>query len=90
LASSVVASMATRLPTISPRRASTSSAQPKTAACVSRSIRRRVREIVEWSGVCSSSAMPTKRRSASESAMRQAIPRSAAMPSKYPINNDRK
>jgi hypothetical protein len=57
---------------------------------VSRSINRRVREIVEWSGVYSSSAMPTKRRSASESAKRQAIPRSLSMPSKYPISSDRK
>ena len=89
-ASSVVASMATRLPTMSPRRASTSNTHPNTAACVSRSISRRVREIVEWSGVPSSSAMPTKRRSANESAKRQAIPRSAPMPSKYPINRERK
>jgi hypothetical protein len=57
---------------------------------VSRSISRRVREIVEWSGVYSSNAMPAKRRSASESANRQAMPRSAPMPSKYPINSERK
>jgi len=44
---------------------------------ISRSISRRVREIVEWSGVSSSSAIPTKRRSANESAKRQAMPRSA-------------
>jgi hypothetical protein len=47
-------------------------------------------KIVEWSGVYSSSPMPTKRRNASESASRQAIPRSAPMPSKYPISSDRK
>jgi hypothetical protein len=34
--------------------------------------------------------MPTKRRTASKSANRQAIPRSAPMPSKYPISNARK
>jgi len=63
-----------RWPRACPRSAraapATSNTQANTAACVSRSISRRVREIVEWSGVASSSAMPTKRRSASESAKR--------------------
>ena len=31
-------------------------------ACVSRTTRQRVREIIEWSGVSSSNAMPTNRR----------------------------
>ena len=57
-------------------RASTPSTQANTSRCVSRSISRRVREIVEWSGVYSSSAMPAKRRSVRESASRHAIPRS--------------
>jgi hypothetical protein len=82
--------MAIRLPTMSPRRANTSNTHANTAVCVSRSISRRVREIVEWSGVSSSNAMPTKRRRASESANRQAMPRSAPMPSKYPIGRERK
>src|SRR5664279_6174245 len=83
-ASSVVASIAIRVPCSSPRSASTPSTHANTERWVSRSINRRVREIVEWSGVYSSSPMPTKRRSASESASRQAIPRSLSMPSKYP------
>ena len=52
--------------------------------------RRRLREIVERPGVYSSNAMPTKRRSASEPTNRQAMPRSAPRPSKYPINSERK
>jgi hypothetical protein len=81
---------AIRWPFSSPRSASTPSTQPNTSRCVSRAINRRVREIVEWSGVYSSSAIPTKRRSASESAKRPAIPCSLSMPSKYPISSDRK
>ena len=77
-------------PCTNPRSASTPSTQPNTSRCVSRSISRRVREIVEWSGVYSSRPMPTKRRNARESANRQAMPRSAPMPSKYPISSDRK
>ena len=53
-------------------------------------VKRRVGEIVEWSGVYSSSPIPTNFRSASESANRQAIPRSLSIPSKYQISNDRK
>ena len=61
-----------------------------TARCVSRSIRRRVREIVECSGGASSRPRPRKPRSASESAVRHAMPRSESMPSKYPISSSRK
>jgi 4-carboxymuconolactone decarboxylase len=41
-------------------------------------------EVLEGSSV---SPKPRKSRSANESAARQAIPRSALMPSKYPINS---
>src|SRR6516164_1683296 len=82
LASSVVASMPIRCPRSSPRSASRFSTQLNTSLCVSTSISRRVREIVEWPGVSSSSPMPTNRRSPSESAIRQAMPRSLSMPSK--------
>jgi len=54
LASSVVASMPIRCPRSSPRSASRFSTQLNTSLCVSTSISRRVREIVEWSGVSSS------------------------------------
>jgi hypothetical protein len=47
LASSVVASMAIVLPLRSPTSTSRCCTQVKTARCVSTSIRRRVREIVE-------------------------------------------
>src|ERR1035438_9138809 len=46
-ASSVVASIAIRWPFSSPRSASTPNTQPNTSRCVSTSISRRVREIVE-------------------------------------------
>jgi len=52
----------------------------KTARCVSRSIRRRVREIVEWSSGAHSSPTPRKSRNASESAARHAMPHSESMP----------
>ena len=55
--------------------------QVNTARCVSSAIRRRVREIVEWSGDAWSSPMPRKSRNANESAARQAMPRSESMPS---------
>ena len=42
-----------------------------------------------WPSVYSSNAMPTKRRSAGEPTNRQAMPRSAPRPSKYPINSER-
>ena len=48
------------------------------AWCVSRSIRRRVREIVEWSGGASGNTRPRNSRSANESAARQAMARSAS------------
>jgi hypothetical protein len=54
------------------------STQVKTARCVSRSINRRVREIVEWSAGGASKATPRKSRNANESAARQAMPRSDA------------
>ena len=49
-ASSVVASMPTVVPRTRPASASRCSTHVKTASCVSRSIRRRVRDTVEWSG----------------------------------------
>jgi len=47
---SVVASIPTVLPFTKPAAASRCRIQVKTASCVLRSIKRRVREIVEWSG----------------------------------------
>jgi hypothetical protein len=82
LASSVVASMPTVFPLTKPASASRCSIQAKTASCVSTSIKRRVREIVEWSGGVSGNTNPRKSRSANESADRQAIARSASKPSK--------
>ena len=70
-----------------PRHCST---QVNTARCVSSATRRRVREIVEWSGGCSSKATPRKSRSANGSAAHHAMPRSESMPSKYPISSNRK
>ena len=70
-----------------PRRSST---QENTSRCVSTSINRRVREIVEWSGPRSSTPRLRKLRTASESAARHAIPRSESSPSKYPSNSSRK
>src|SRR5664279_5120994 len=58
------------------------STQRKIALCVSSQYKRRVREIVEWSGVASSSAYPRNFRSDSESAVRHAIPPSESKPSK--------
>ena len=71
-ASSVVASIPIVLPLTKSAVASTCRIQVKTARCVSRSIRRRVREIVECSGGISSRPSPRKPRSASESAVRHA------------------
>jgi hypothetical protein len=89
-ASRVVAS----IPTVFPcnRFASTNRCwtHVKTVRCVSTSINRRVREIVEWSGDAASSPRPRKLRTASESAARQAMPRSESMPSRYPISKRRK
>ena len=67
LASSVVASIPIVCPLTRSVVASTCRIQVKTARCVSRSIRRRVREIVECSGGASSRSSPRKPRSASES-----------------------
>jgi len=46
----------------------------------------RRRENVEWSGGAWSSPIPGKSRNVSKSAARQAMPRSASMPSKQPIH----
>ena len=81
---------ANRLPVYQPRFGGCLRIQVKTSRCVSRSINRRVREIVEWSGGASTNSISRNRRSAKESAARQAIARSESSPSKYPINNSRK
>ena len=78
-ASSVVASIPIVAPLSTPDATRRCCTQVNTARCVSTSISRRVREIVEWSGTSSSTAMPKKRRIASESAARQAMPRSESM-----------
>jgi hypothetical protein len=82
LASSIVASMPIVVPLTNPASASRCKTHVKTARCVSRSIRRRVREIVEWSGVGSCSSSSRKLRMLNESAARQAIARSESRPSK--------
>jgi hypothetical protein len=84
LASSVVASTPIVLPFTRLAVASTWRIQVNTARWVSRSISRRVREIVECSGGVSSRVRPRNPRSANESAVRHAMPRSESMPSKYP------
>ena len=89
-ASSVVASIPIVAPVSSPDVARRCCTQVNTARCVSTSIKRRVREMVEWAGAASSTAMRRKLRIASESPARQAIPRSESIPSKYPTNNARK
>src|SRR4051812_40510768 len=77
LASSVVASMPIVVPLTSPASANCCRTQVKTARWVSRSISRRVREIVEWSGVGSCRSRSKKLRTLSESAARHAIARSS-------------
>ena len=52
-ASNVVASMPTVFPRTRPASATRSSTHVNTASCVSTSIRRRVRDSVEWSGAAS-------------------------------------
>jgi hypothetical protein len=54
------------------------------AWCVSTSIKRLLRDMVEWSGTLSSSAMRTNDRIDRLSLARHAIPRSGSIPSKYP------
>lgn len=66
----------------SPRSANSPSTQANTSRCVSMSINRLVREMVEWSGTLSSSAIRTKERIYKLSLARHAIPRSESMPSK--------
>ena len=89
-AARVVASMPIVLPLIRSAVASTCRTPVKTVRGVSTSINRRVREIVECSGGVSSRPRPRKPRRASESAGRHAMPRSESMPSKYPLNSNRK
>jgi len=89
-ASSVVASSPIVLPLITPAPPTHCATHVNTARCVSTAMSRRVREIVEWSGGGSVSPKPRKSRNANESAVRQAMPRSESMPSKYPISNSRK
>ncbi len=81
-ASSVVASIPIRLPFTNPLSDNSSSTHANTCRCVSRSISRRVREIVVWSGAPWSSGIATNSRSDNESPTRHAIPRSLSMPSK--------
>ena len=78
------------LPCTSPPPPSRARTQVNTARCVSRSISRRVREIVEWSGGASGSVRPRKSRSVNESAARHAMPRSESIPSKEPTSSSRK
>jgi len=68
--------------TVTPTSARRCRIQVKTASCVSRSIKRRVREMVEWSGGASGNTKPRNSRNANESAARHAIARSASKPSK--------
>ena len=89
-ASSVVASLAIVFPLRRPVCARRSWIQVNTSRWVSKSISRRVREIVECSGARSSNPSPRKLRTPSESAARHAIPRSESRPSKYPTSKSRK
>ena len=89
-ASRVVASIAPVRPVSSSAATKRSCTQVKTARWVSTSLNRRVRESVEWSGPAASRPSPTKLRTASESAARQAMPRSESSPSKYPSRSNRK
>jgi hypothetical protein len=81
LAPIVVAATAACCPAASLLARSPASTQPRTSRRVSTSISRRVREIVEWSGVDSSDSIATKRCSEIESASRQAISGSESSPS---------
>ena len=73
---------ADRLAPTRPASASRCSTQVKTARCVSTSIRRRVRDTVEWSGGAASSDTSRNCHRLSESAARHAIARSESRPSK--------
>ena len=88
-ASNVVASLPTVFPRNRPASATRSSTHVKTASCVSSSIRRRVRDSVEWSGAASVKSSPRNDRRLGESATRHAIPRSDDRPSKNPMNSNR-
>ena len=81
-ASNVVASMPTVFPRTRPASATRSSTHVNTASCVSTSIRRRVRDSVEWSGAASVMSRSRNDRRLSESATRHVIPRSDDTPSK--------
>ena len=89
-ASNVVASMPIVFPRTRSASAARSSTHVNTASCVSSSIRRRVRDSVEWSGAASVRSSPRNDRRLSESATRHAIPRSDDTPSKNPMNSNRK
>ena len=82
LASSVVASIPIVYPWTRWASARRCNTHVNTAWCVSRSIRRRVRDSVEWSGGASCSAKSRNSRMLSESAARHAIARSESRPSK--------
>ncbi len=75
-ASSVVASIPIVFPFHQTGRGQHCSTQVNTARCVSSSINRRVRDIVEWSGDGLIQSDAQKSRNANESSARQAIPRS--------------
>jgi len=79
---SVVAAMPIVATLINPAMLRRCNAHVNTARYVWRSINRRVREIVEWSGGASFNRTPRKSRNANESAARHAMPRSESMPSK--------
>jgi hypothetical protein len=81
LASSVVASIPAVFPFNKPRRATSVSTNVNTAWWVAWSSRRRVREIVTWSGVALFHPYFRNRRRLKLSATCQAIPRSLPMPS---------
>jgi len=78
------------LPADQPRAVQHAQYPLNTAWWVSRSSSRRVREIVECSGVNLLAGIPRKSRRLSESAARHAIPRSLSIPSKYPSSRHRK
>jgi hypothetical protein len=81
-ASMVEASTPMRLPLTSPSAASRPTTQSNTRWCAANESRARVFASVEWSGAASVSPSSRKLLSDSESAQRQAIPRSESMPSK--------
>ncbi len=81
LVSSVIASTPTVFPRARPAAANRSSTRVHTAACVSTSIRRRVRDSIAWFGAASVASRSRNDRRLSASAPRRAIPRSNVSPS---------